>query len=387
MSRTVPNAFASDISPTLPDLDADFAALTPAAVLPCTATGTNAIVLTPVAATLTVTGYTDKDRYSFDGPANSTGAVTVQVSGQPALKLFKSGGVAQAGSGDIVAGQYYDIAYVATLDGNNGGFVIVSAIVQGIPTQTVNSQAGNVAYTIVAGDNTKAILLASSTSGINVSLPGAFGTFAPSWYADLVCLGSSFGSAIVAMAVTSSLIDGASQIVIPPGTSNRIVSDGANFQVLRGQGRIAQMAVFETGGVATGTTQIPADNTIPQNTEGDQYMVLPFAAVNPNSTLIIDIFGNFATSAGAATAFTVSTFQSGTANALAAMVMNNTGSANNSLNLAFRHKMLAGSMAPTAFSVRAGAAGAGTTTFNGQGGSGILGGALASSITITEYLP
>jgi hypothetical protein len=87
--------------------------------------------------------------------------------------------------------------------------------------------------------------------------------------------------------------------------------------------RIAQELVSETGAVATGTTQIPIDDTIPQNTEGDQYLSLAITPTNALST----------------------------------------------------------------FKVRAGGGGASTTTFNGSGGARLLGGVYASSITIRERLP
>ena len=37
-------------------------------------------------------------------------------------------------------------------------------------------------------------------------------------------------------------------------------------------GKLLQQVNFQSGAVATGTTIFPEDDTIPQNTEGDQYM-------------------------------------------------------------------------------------------------------------------
>ena len=50
----------------------------------------------------------------------------------------------------------------------------------------------------------------------------------------------------------------------------------------------------------------------------------------------------------------------------------------------FSHRVTAGSTAATTFRVRAGFSTAATVTFNGSLGSRLLGGALASSITVTE---
>lgn len=140
MTRVVPNIFGPLINPSLPNLDNDFAAVTPAVVLPCIATGSNAITLTPVAGTLNATAYTDKDRYSFVAVANSTGAMTVQVAALGALNLYRSGGSIQANTGDVVSGQYYDIAYQASLNAAAGGFVIVSAVASAATTAVLHQQ-------------------------------------------------------------------------------------------------------------------------------------------------------------------------------------------------------------------------------------------------------
>ena len=129
--------------------------------------------------------------------------------------------------------------------------------------------------------------------------------------------------------------------------------------------RIAQELVSETGAVATGTTQIPIDDTIPQNTEGDQYLSLAITPTNALSTLIIDVVAYLASS-------------------VAPIGMTTAGYV---LPVIFRHSMVAGTTSATTFKVRAGGGGAGTTTFNGSGGARLLGGVYASSITIRERLP
>ena len=140
MTRAVPNVFASLTTPSLPNLDNDFTALTPTVVLPCTATGTNGITLTPVASTLTVSAYTDKDRFSFNALNTSTGVMTLQVGALAALNLYKAGGTVQASSGDVVAGQYYDVAYQASLNSNAGGFVIVNATLATVTSSVSGSR-------------------------------------------------------------------------------------------------------------------------------------------------------------------------------------------------------------------------------------------------------
>ena len=157
--------------------------------------------------------------------------------------------------------------------------------------------------------------------------------------------------------------------------------------IISGAGkRLAQIQTFQTGAVATGNTVLPFDNTIPQITEGDQYMSLSITPTNVNSTLEIDVEflggGSVSLSAGMAVAL----FQDSNVNALAACPL--ASITNNTIGLfALKHTLTAGSLSTTTFKVRAGCGGAGTTTFNGQSAAQFMGGIAASRITIKEYLP
>jgi hypothetical protein len=146
-------------------------------------------------------------------------------------------------------------------------------------------------------------------------------------------------------------------------------------------GAVIQVVNYQTGAVATGTTLIPSDDTIPQNTEGDEYMTLAITPKSATSKLKIDVVGLFANSAVGA--LTSALFQDSTANAIAAMQANVTA-VNVRVIATFTHYMTSGTTSSVTFKVRAGLNGAGTTTFNGTGGNRLLGGVMASSITITE---
>jgi len=169
------------------------------------------------------------------------------------------------------------------------------------------------------------------------------------------------------------------------GTANAADLTAAQVKALLGTGVVAQAPVVsETGAVATGTTTIPLDNTTPQNTEGNQYISATITPTNINSKLVIDVvlFGSHS----AFTAIIVALFQDSGANALASGVVRATAAANITC-VSFTHVMTAGTTSATTFKVRAGNNGAGTFTFNGESGAGLFNGTLASSITITEYLP
>lgn len=144
-----------------------------------------------------------------------------------------------------------------------------------------------------------------------------------------------------------------------------------------------QRVSTETGAVATGTTTIPSDDTIPQNTEGDQYMTLAVTPKNTANILIIDVVINLASSAAGGD-LAAALFQDTTANALAVAAVYNANSSHGQV-ITFRHIMTAGTTSATTFKVRAGNSNAGTTTFNGSAGARLYGGIYASSIMITEY--
>lgn len=148
---------------------------------------------------------------------------------------------------------------------------------------------------------------------------------------------------------------------------------------------VAQIQTFQTGAVATGTTTIPYDDTIPQQTEGDQYMSLAITPTNASSTLEIDVVIHISNAAAVANNI-AALFQDSTANALKAMAHQQFSSAQNA-PIVFKHIMTAGTASATTFKVRAGGITAGTLTFNGVSSGRLMGGVMASSITIKEYLP
>lgn len=137
---------------------------------------------------------------------------------------------------------------------------------------------------------------------------------------------------------------------------------------------------------ATGTTIVPADDTIPQNTEGDQYMS---QAITPNSAanlLIVKHIGYYGHSV-AGTVFSVALFRDSTAGAIGtAMGFNNSTNNPVSAGMVLEYPVIAGSTSSTTFKIRAGAANAGTTTFNGINGARLHGGVLFSTLQIDEVM-
>ena len=146
--------------------------------------------------------------------------------------------------------------------------------------------------------------------------------------------------------------------------------------------RVAAQQVVSTitGAVATGTTIIPLDDTIPQNTEGDQYMTLAITPKSATSKLLISVVFNFGVSA--VNNAIVALFQDSTANALACSGYVTGGA--DGRTIAFNYAMTSGTTSATTFKVRAGTQSGQTITFNGNGGARLFGGVECSSIIITE---
>jgi hypothetical protein len=145
---------------------------------------------------------------------------------------------------------------------------------------------------------------------------------------------------------------------------------------------IAQIVNTQDGAVATGTTLIPYDDTIPQNTEGTEFMTLAITPTSATSKLRIDIVATGCYSS--INQITYALFQDSTADALAA-----TAQMNDNLNWQYTtnlvHTMTSGTTSETTFKVRIGGVTGGTYTFNGKSAARKYGGVSASSITITEY--
>ncbi len=193
-------------------------------------------------------------------------------------------------------------------------------------------------------------------------------------------------------------------IVVKHGTGNIQTADGADFSIddavksltLQRRGtdwhelnrsvvpsdNYVQTVNVTDGAVATGTTTLAADDSIPQNTEGDEYMTLAITPSSATSQLVIEVVALVSPSNN--NTVTVALFQDATAGALAGIP--NVMLASQMQPVVFRHVMTSGTTIATTFKVRAGVNSAATLTFNGVGAARVLGGVCSSSITIREVL-
>ena len=152
--------------------------------------------------------------------------------------------------------------------------------------------------------------------------------------------------------------------------------DGSALTGVSG-GKMVQVVNVQDGTLATGTTAMPLDNTIPQITEGTEFMTLAITPTNSSNKLLIEVVAIVHISSNVPQ---VALFQDSTSNALASALEETGGHA---ACISLNHYMTAGTTSSTTFKVRIGGT-TGTTYFNGSGSGAKHGGVLASSVTITE---
>lgn len=310
----------------------------------------------------------------------NTGATTLNVNSVGATNIFRrtSGGVVVLVGGEIVANNLYFCQF----DGTQ--FQILNPT----PGQYINAQTG-ASYAIAAGDNGKLITRTNgSAMADTIAQASNTGSFPTGWWTEIQVLDTSVGN--VTITATTSTINGKTTLVIQPGQSVKIFSDGTNYFATRGMGLIAQIASTETGAATTGTGVYPvlADTAL-TTTGGDQYMTLTVTPTNASSTLLVDVSAWFAASV-ASTQVQYGLFQDSTANALACGTdIISPGGTNAPTHLTLRHKFTPAGTSATVLKFRLGqSTGSGATlTFNGSSGARIYGGTVPSSIVVTEVLP
>jgi hypothetical protein len=146
-------------------------------------------------------------------------------------------------------------------------------------------------------------------------------------------------------------------------------------------GKVVQVVNVLDTTTATGTTVMNHDDTIPQQTEGDEYMTLAITPTNASNKLLIEVVAWIASN-GATRNNVMALFQDSTAGALASAAHQNpAGDAG--IPILLTHYMTSGTTSETTFKIRAGG-NTGTFTWTGQGGTRRHGGILASTMTITE---
>lgn len=121
----LPYIFSSTPGGNVPasQLDTNFNDVGAMGITQCSAIGTNTIALTPLSNQPAVISYNNYQQFSFVAQNTSTGSVNANVNTVGSKPLYLPDGLTQVGLGQIVAGQFYQIAYNSAL-GASGGFIL-----------------------------------------------------------------------------------------------------------------------------------------------------------------------------------------------------------------------------------------------------------------------
>ena len=136
--------------------------------------------------------------------------------------------------------------------------------------------------------------------------------------------------------------------------------------------------------VDTTTTTIPNDNTVPQNTEGKEAFTLAITPSNVNNKLLIHAFCGCISSDTANRRCYFALFKDSDAGAIAVSYADFQAAATGEQGLDLTHFMSAGTTSEITFKIRFGASASGTATLNGSAGARLMGGVLATGMTIQE---
>lgn len=237
---------------------------------------------------------------------------------------------------------------------------------------------------------------------------GASGVKLPSSYANMdgahitfFAAASNTGATTLNLGQTSGTLIGAKAVVREDGSAltsgdidttieNEVLYDLGNdrFVLVRGAGTqttdtggLIQTVRTQTGVAATGTTQMPNDDTTPQSSEGDEYMTVTITPTNSANKLLVRSQFNGARSTSSQV--TAAIFKNSDTDALAASGVNITIS-DEPLSVYVEHELTAGTTSPITFKIRAGGDNSGTTYFNSRSTGTKWGGVSASFLSVEE---
>jgi len=115
--------------------------------------------------------------------------------------------------------------------------------------------------------------------------------------------------------------------------NRRPTQHNPTIDVLAGAGKIIQVVTASISTEASTTSKIPADDTIPQNTEGAEFTTLSITPINPNSDILVEF--NTWGGANASTLWIMSLFKDSTADAVCAVITEDNGKASDHQMLRF----------------------------------------------------
>jgi hypothetical protein len=248
-------------------------------MIPCTAAGTNAVTLTPMASAFTPNVSSPPQQlqhFTFVAAATSTGLVTIN-----GLKLYKEDGATQAAANDLLINVLYGIVYNSALNSSAGGYQIafpvtsiVNPVISGatitgstITTSTYNGNtwtAGTGTLTIAAGKTLKAdnTLEFAGTDGTVMTFPTTSATIARTDAANTFTGTQTVGALVAATINGNTFTAGTGVLTIAAAktltTSNTLTLAGTDGTTITFPTTSATIARTDAANTFTGTQTIGA---------------------------------------------------------------------------------------------------------------------------------
>jgi hypothetical protein len=175
------------------------------------------------------------------------------------------------------------------------------------------------------------------------------------------------------------------QVGAPTGSDKGIGTLNAAAGVyIAGHGTIAQVVRDIESAYLTLATILPHDNSIPQNTEGDEVLAVTITPVNSGSTLRIRAMLNIGGGTGAQVGAALFVDSVASAISAASASINASGTMQ---FLILEHTVTAGSTSARTYKIRAGSDTATDANLNGDIATRIYGGVAISRLEVEEILP
>lgn len=189
--------------------------------------------------------------------------------------------------------------------------------------------------------------------------------------------GSVVGSAST---TAEGIIELATQAEVDAGTDTTRAVTPATLAGTSVGGKVLGQVYATLNTVMTTTSIIPADDTIPQNTEGAEALTLSYTPVSTTSKLVIS-YGGLVT-ANTATYCSLALFVDTTADAISSFASAGQTAQGNFLGGVY--EVTSSSTTARTYKLRFGQNAAGTCTLNGASGTRIHGGSLTTYIKVLE---
>jgi hypothetical protein len=198
---------------------------------------------------------------------------------------------------------------------------------------------------------------------------------------SIALTGNAAGAGVFTLASPNSA---SSYTATLPAVTGTLLSD-------KTPGTVLQVAYAELLTSGTTSSAIPADDTIPQNTEGTEILTLTMTPNFASSYLLVQVIANLSenTDVAGPQGAIAAIFRDSTADAIASNfalgdALAGTANTFNVANFSFCFRVAATAATSTTFKLRVGGETAVAMRWNGFGSSRRLGGSWRTSMTVTE---